>query len=288
MIDGTNGIESQECETVEFKSSAFIDPELRRPGLKQMRTIAKTIAAFMNSAGGSLYIGVKDDGRPCGLEGDFMLLSTQASWIVLSTPRASDAGYSYGGNADGYERKIRQILRSLLSANASKYIKAIEFVVCESKQVCRVDVAPCDMGDAVYYYHWTGHGEVEQIYVRDGNGKRRLEGKARDDYVRERCVAQLDRLIDRVLSRLPRKQQLDMGSALGRQEVSEEQDHADEREARSLDEQNLSVGRYRQASLFRIVYNMELGRPEIYTDVENGGTPMRVGHSPKQGMLKLV
>jgi predicted HTH transcriptional regulator len=43
----------------------------------------KTIVAFLNSDGGTLLIGVEDDGRIYGLENDFSLLGQKRSPIDL-------------------------------------------------------------------------------------------------------------------------------------------------------------------------------------------------------------
>jgi Putative DNA-binding domain len=39
--------------------------------------VLKTIAAFLNSRGGILLVGIKDDGTACGIESDYPLLSTR-------------------------------------------------------------------------------------------------------------------------------------------------------------------------------------------------------------------
>lgn len=44
--------EIKEDQTTEFKTSIFVDPETRTAGGRQMRTIAETLAAFMNADGG--------------------------------------------------------------------------------------------------------------------------------------------------------------------------------------------------------------------------------------------
>jgi predicted HTH transcriptional regulator len=61
----------------------------RQPNPKLLeKVIAKTIAAFMNSAGGTLFIGVDDEGYPVGLQNDYGTLKKQAS--------------------DGFEIEVRQ------------------------------------------------------------------------------------------------------------------------------------------------------------------------------------
>ena len=65
-----------EGQKVEFKSSVFYAPGEHNPGLRQMRTIASTVAAFMNAEGDSLYIGVADDGTVKGIGADLAVLVT--------------------------------------------------------------------------------------------------------------------------------------------------------------------------------------------------------------------
>lgn len=60
-----NAVEGQK---VEFKTSAFYAPWEQNPGFKQMRTIAETVAAFMNADGGKLFIGIADDGTIRGID----------------------------------------------------------------------------------------------------------------------------------------------------------------------------------------------------------------------------
>jgi len=82
-------ISNGETEEVEFKSSLLLD--LRRfraePGqvLNSYRLerlligVLKSIAALANSSGGTLYVGVEDNGDICGLTEDFTLADPQAA-----------------------------------------------------------------------------------------------------------------------------------------------------------------------------------------------------------------
>jgi predicted HTH transcriptional regulator len=52
----------------------------RQPNRKLLeKVIAKTIAAFMNSEGDTLFIGVDDEGYPIGLQNDYGTLKKQDS-----------------------------------------------------------------------------------------------------------------------------------------------------------------------------------------------------------------
>jgi hypothetical protein len=67
-------ISAGESSAVEFKTSARwnIHTQARDERLEQR--IVETVAGFMNSEGGTLLIGVDDDGRPVGLDEDLKLM----------------------------------------------------------------------------------------------------------------------------------------------------------------------------------------------------------------------
>ena len=79
-----------ESATVEFKSSARWDlrEQKKNPVLEQV--ILKTIAALLNTDGGTLLLGVADDGTVLGLEPDYQTLQKK--------------------NADGYELFLNDLL----------------------------------------------------------------------------------------------------------------------------------------------------------------------------------
>ena len=79
--------------------------KLKQPNQKVLeKVISKTIAAFMNSEGGTLFIGVDDDGNVIGLENDYLLLKKR--------------------NSDGFEPELRQsIEKHLKNKIANEFIK---------------------------------------------------------------------------------------------------------------------------------------------------------------------
>jgi Putative DNA-binding domain len=95
-------IQPGEGALVEFKQSAFFNwkrfqsqPGATTADLQSEEvtfTFLKTIAAFLNSSGGRLFIGVKDDSSLCGIEKDFP--------------------YCKSHNQDGWELKIRDLIKS--------------------------------------------------------------------------------------------------------------------------------------------------------------------------------
>ena len=59
---------------MEFKSTLRWDVVQQQPNEALRKSCVKTIAAFMNSEGGTLLIGVEDDGNILGLDKDLSLL----------------------------------------------------------------------------------------------------------------------------------------------------------------------------------------------------------------------
>ena len=180
--------EIKEDQKTEFKTSIFVDPETQKPGFRQMMTIAETLAAFMNTEGGMLYVGIADDKSIRGIEDDLRVLANQANAVALHSPRGNDETYTYGGTTDKYELKIRAIVKSCLSANASDYLGAVNFAKMGEKLVCRIEAKPARPDDFVYAYCKYGPSkpEIAEIFKRFGNLKRRLEGAERDDFIKRR------------------------------------------------------------------------------------------------------
>ena len=65
---------SDEGRLVEFKSTARWNVREERKDKAMEHVIAKTVAGFLNGQGGTLLIGVNDDGHPIGLDQDFQLV----------------------------------------------------------------------------------------------------------------------------------------------------------------------------------------------------------------------
>ena len=195
----------KEGQCREYKTSVFMAPgEKMLGGAKQMKTIASTLAAFMNAEGGILFIGVTDDYKAVGIKSDLQYLEHSASSLVLKTSRMNDVDHTYKGTPDSYELKIRAIVRAFLSENASALLSKVEFRNMQETgvPVCCVSCRPCKPGDWVYSYDSRynskkqAYEETPEIYVRFGNQKRLLKGIERDQFIRDRVeqgfVSQLE------------------------------------------------------------------------------------------------
>ncbi|MBX7132282.1 MAG: protease Lon-related BREX system protein BrxL [Fimbriimonadaceae bacterium] len=122
-IDVPSLIAGGETKRVEFKSSATFDRETGKKNKDLEFAIAKTIAGFANSHGGTLLIGVNDSGQAVGLTDDFRLASQSRQ------------------DADGYENWLTSMLSEMLGKVATTYM-TVSFASIDGNDVCRVEVMP--------------------------------------------------------------------------------------------------------------------------------------------------
>ena len=205
QIEKVNAAEGQK---VEFKTSAFYAPTEHNPGFTQMRTIAETVSSFMNKEGGTLLIGIRDDGTVVGIENDLDVLGFRPSSVELRLPRMNDSTFTYGASYDKYQLKLRNIFKAFLGPNHMKYLGEIKFgkvptfpsKALSSKVCCLIEVKKCDENDFVYCSEkYSANGPViDEIFVRSGNQTRKLQGAERDVFVRDRVMAGFDAQMDAV------------------------------------------------------------------------------------------
>ncbi len=154
----------QESKTLEFKSSLRWNlKEDRKDDKLITHAVLKTIAAFLNTEGGDLLIGVADDGRVLGIEHDRL------------------------GSDDKFMRHLAQAVRNGLGDRAGTCIDPRTQIV-EGKTVCLVG---CQRSPEPAYLRWKG---LEQwgdgdLYVRSGPGSVQLGDSDADEYVRTRFAA---------------------------------------------------------------------------------------------------
>ena len=178
-----------EGQTLEFKTSAFYAPGEHNPGFRQMRTIAETVAAFMNSDGGTLIIGVADDGTIKGIDGDLDVLEMMPSSVALRLPQMDDSTAIYKATPDHYQLKLQHILQAFLSPNHAKLFSISYVKSSKTKTLCcKIDIKKCADDDFVYcsVKHSANKPAVDEIFVRIGNEKKPLQGRERDEFVRGR------------------------------------------------------------------------------------------------------
>lgn len=147
-----------ESLTVEFKSSVWHSYKEGVPESVIVDNIVKTLAAFLNTDGGSLVIGVSDDGHALGLEPDY-------------TRKRLDA--------DGFENAVTSIAVRAFGEVAASRCK-MRFAEFNGRDVAIVDV---DRSPKPVYAK-DGKGR-EVFYSRIANTTRVLTGKELVAYVNE-------------------------------------------------------------------------------------------------------
>jgi predicted HTH transcriptional regulator len=134
---------------VEFKESFFSDMNrFRATGTLAenpdvTKSALKSVAAFMNSRGGTLLLGVNDSALPCeGITRDLLLRNC---------------------NRDHFELTMRNYLRDrFVGVDAESHV-SIEWADCEMHPVISIDVVPCSNPA------FLRSGNVVEFFLRRGN-----------------------------------------------------------------------------------------------------------------------
>lgn len=154
-----------ESAELEFKQTFRWDVEKGQPNKKMEEAIAKAVAAFANSDGGTLLIGVHDTEGALGLEQDYPVT---------------------GGDRDGFELSLTTSLQNQFGAAFKASKVKVSFPVAGGVQICRVDVA---RSEALVPIEVTGKDgqKSKKIYVRSGNSSQELPSHEIQKYVAGRA-----------------------------------------------------------------------------------------------------
>jgi hypothetical protein len=148
-----------ESEKIEFKSSLRWDRSSSCVNRSLETVVAKTIAGFLNGAGGSLILGVDDTGAVVGLAEDFG---------TLKRP-----------DRDGFEQFVMGLVKQRLGGDLCPLVHPV-FSHIAASEVCRLVVEPSHR--PVYLEE----GRDARLYLRMGNSTRWLDVREAVDYVAQR------------------------------------------------------------------------------------------------------
>lgn len=148
-------IDEGESDELEFKSTLRWDLKEGLANRKLEDVIMKTVAAFANSQGGSILIGVGDDGTVIGLEHDYTSLK------------------GGGGDRDKFELHLRQLLNKPFgNAFVSQKVK-IKFHPIDDKEVCEIEISEA-VEPMIVKVNDKNNQPIEKFYVRSGNSSQEL------------------------------------------------------------------------------------------------------------------
>ncbi len=157
-------IKRGEFKTLEFKSSlrwSLKEGRLDDKGVTH--AVLKTVAAFLNTEGGDILIGVADDGTVVGFEHDQL------------------------ENDDKFMRHLTQVVRNALGDRAGTCIDPT-VQIAQGRSVCLVT---CQRSPEPVFLKWKGMEASPEgdFYVRSGPGSVRLAPDSAREYIRTRFRA---------------------------------------------------------------------------------------------------
>ena len=148
-----------ESEWLEFKSTAYRNLHTSDKDVRMRDSVVKTIAAFLNTDGGTLLVGVGDAGNAIGIEQDYPLVK--------------------GGDRDGWERWLTDTLISALGKPATALLK-VRFAEVNERTLARVEV---DRSPEPVYARYGAKESV--LFVRVNNATHQMEGADLQAYIAE-------------------------------------------------------------------------------------------------------
>ncbi|WP_082670098.1 DUF3320 domain-containing protein [Sphingomonas sanguinis] len=157
-------IATGESERLEFKETLRWDVVNNTLNKKLEDVVVKTIAGFANGAGGTLLVGVADDGTVKGLERDYACL---------------------GGNRDKLELHLTNLLGKHFGSAFRAARIGVTFPQHEGVDVCRIEVGPAVEAQFVSLPD-RGGTVTERFFVRSGNSTQELTPSQMHLYVGQR------------------------------------------------------------------------------------------------------
>jgi uncharacterized repeat protein (TIGR03833 family) len=148
-------IRNHENHFVEFKSSFRFDyKKFAATGVKDKskdveKSIAKTVAAFLNANGGIILIGISDEGKVLGIEEDLLMLNKH--------------------NTDTFRLQLKNSFASCLSNNIVFEHLKIGFQNVSEKMICILHLSPSP--EPVF----VKDGGREECYVRVDNESKQYQ-----------------------------------------------------------------------------------------------------------------
>jgi hypothetical protein len=165
-IDWSEVIQSGEHRFLEYKASLRWNVRESRVDKKMEEIVLKSIAAFNNSEGGTLLIGVSDSQEVLGLEDDYGTLKE-------------------GPNKDQFQLHLRNLISSAFGKDFAATQIRVSFPVIDDKEICEVEIKE---GTKPLYCEVTDKNGLKskKFYVRSGNSSPDLDIEETASYIKSR------------------------------------------------------------------------------------------------------
>lgn len=148
-----------ETQAQEFKSSMKWDYKAGNANKELVREVVRTVAAFLNSDGGTLLIGVGDKGEVLGIEKDLSLMGNKG--------------------LDGFQLTFANAVKTYLGEDIGPLLK-LDFAKKERKTVAIVTCPPCHR--PVFVKEESGN----EFYARSASSSQRMDAQATNSYINAR------------------------------------------------------------------------------------------------------
>lgn len=149
-----------ENESVEFKSSLRWNLATEKTDKILEFVVIKTLSAFMNTKGGTLMIGVDDQGALLGLEADYLTFQKKP-------------------DRDGFLLKLSSLISRDLGRHSHKFI-AMDIRQIQGKDICMINVKP---GEKPVFIKEKGK---ESFYIRAGAASVPMSMSESHEYISSR------------------------------------------------------------------------------------------------------
>lgn len=154
-------IEMGESNIIEFKSTLRVDLKTGKPEKFIEHQVLKTIAAFLNTNGGVLLIGVQDDKNIIGLQADF-------------------DSFSKADKLDEFKKHFDNLIANSIGNRYHRNLK-IDFPVVDGLTICQVKILD-KSHDEIFINNNKGH---ETFYIRRQASTIELRPSESAKYIRD-------------------------------------------------------------------------------------------------------
>lgn len=156
-------IQKGEHKQLEFKSTMLWDVREQAKKYHVEHSVLKTIAAFLNSEGGTLLIGVTDDGQIHGLEDDFKVLGSK------------------GDPRDNFNKAFDNLISNNFGRDIHRLV-SLTLEPIDGKLVAKVQVK--EKAPEEVFLANKDKNSIEEFYVRLNASSVALTGKEQSKYIK--------------------------------------------------------------------------------------------------------
>ncbi|WP_285056638.1 AlbA family DNA-binding domain-containing protein [Pedobacter ginsengisoli] len=162
QIDVMNFISKGETSNIEFKSTLRINLNTGNPDRKMEHSCMKTLAAFANSSGGILFIGVDDEKEILGLEVDLKSFGNKKDLM------------------DEFQKHLDNLIEQYFT-NAFFSLVQISFPLISERTICMLEVK---RSSKQIILSNKADGNKQEFYIRRSASTKALEASEMIEYIR--------------------------------------------------------------------------------------------------------